>query len=199
MTTEHEDVLSKLETMIEKLENLSLQQQAAEPKRQKVVGELITEAQDTIKEIVRWQRRREDEAQLIAVIEAIHRNTETFLKAIDKNTKATNELLAISEARLSQVEQELTDSDDNGSEVDPDILAEAAFLKAPARRSRGHRRTRPALQGCAHGRDSHGAGGARHGGEQRGRLHRVLDALTRRPSRQRTTRSDDRCSDSSHS
>lgn len=129
MTTEHQDVLRKLEAMIEKLENLSVQQQTADPKRQKVVDELITEAQDAVEEIVRWQRRRDDESQLVAVIEAIDRNTETFLKAIDKNTKTTNELLVISESRLRQIEEEITD-DDGGFEVDPNILAEGAFLSA---------------------------------------------------------------------
>jgi hypothetical protein len=129
VTTEHQDVVRKLEAMIEKLENLSVQQQTADPKRQKMVDELITEAQDAVEETVRWQRRRDEESQFVAVIQAIDRNTDTFLKAIDKNTKITNELLAISEARLSQIEQELTD-DDAGFEVDPNILAEGAFLSA---------------------------------------------------------------------
>jgi DNA repair exonuclease SbcCD ATPase subunit len=129
VTTEHQDVLRKLEAMIEKLENLSVQQQTADPKRQKMVDELITEAQDAVEEIVRWQRRREDESQLVAVIEAIDRNTETFLKAIDKNTKTTNELLVVSEARLQQIEQELSEPDDTAFPVDANILAEGAFLR----------------------------------------------------------------------
>ena len=129
MTTEHQDVLRKLEAMIEKLENLSVQQQTADPKRQKVVDELMTEAQDAVEEIVRWQRRRDDESQLVAVIEAIDKNTETFLKAIDKNTKTTNELLVVSAARLSQIEQ-ASRAGRTAFEVDPDILAEACFPKA---------------------------------------------------------------------
>jgi hypothetical protein len=130
VTTEHQDVLKTLETMIEKLEHMSVQQKAVDPGRQETVDDLLSEAQTAIDAIVRWQRKREDEAQLKTVIEAINKNTETFLKAIDKNTKATNQLLVISEARLNQIESELTDSDDNLPEVDPAVLAEAAFLKA---------------------------------------------------------------------
>jgi hypothetical protein len=113
--------------MVEKLENLSLHQQAADPKRRKVVEDVMAEAQGVLDELDRWQREREDEERYV---EAIERNLTTFLKAIDKSTKATNDLLVISEARLSQIEGELTNGDGFPIELDPNIVAEGAFLKA---------------------------------------------------------------------
>jgi hypothetical protein len=80
--------------MVEKLENLSLHQQAADPKRRKVVEDVMAEAQGVLDELDRWQREREDEERYV---EAIERNLTTFLKAI---------------------------------ELDPNIVAEGAFLKA---------------------------------------------------------------------
>ena len=125
-----EEILKKLERMIEELESLSLQQQAADPKRHKLVDSLITEARDAVEEVVSWQRERDDEAQLASVLGAIDRNTATFLKAIVANTATANELLAVSSARLSQIEEELTEQGQPAFEVDPKILAEAVFLKA---------------------------------------------------------------------
>jgi hypothetical protein len=130
VATEHQDVLNKLETIIEKLEHLSVQQQTSEPKRQKVVDELIREAQDAVEHIVQWQRKRENEAHLAELLETIDRNTTTFLHAINANTATTNELLTVSEARLRQIEQELADSDGTAFEADPNVLAEGEFLKA---------------------------------------------------------------------
>jgi hypothetical protein len=131
VTVEHQDVLNKLEAMIEKLENLSLQQQTAGPKRQKVVDELLTEARDTIESVIRWQRRRENEAQIAELLEAIDNNTTKFLEAINTNTETTNNLLAVSEVRLRQVERELAEQDGGSAfEADPAVLAEGQFLTA---------------------------------------------------------------------
>ena len=117
--TEYEDVLRKLEAMIEQLENLSLQQQAADPKRQKIVETAIGEARDLFAEIVRWQRTQENESQLAAVLEAI-----------DRNTATTNDLLTVSEARLMQIEGELASRNGGAFEADPEVLDEGEFLKA---------------------------------------------------------------------
>lgn len=130
MTVEINDVLNKLEAMIEKLEHLSVQQQTTEPKRQKVVDDLIREAQDAVEQVVQWQRRRENEAQIAEAVEAIDKNTATFLRAIKDNTATTNQLLAIAEARISQIEQDIVDRDSSAFEADPRILEEARFLES---------------------------------------------------------------------
>jgi hypothetical protein len=119
VTTEHQDVLKTLETMIEKLEHLSVQQKAVEPRRQEAVDDLLTETHSAIDAIVRWQRKLEDQEQLVGV-----------LKAIRNNTNAIQQLSVSSEARLRQIEDELTEPDSNLPTVDPNLLAEAAFLKS---------------------------------------------------------------------
>ena len=130
MTVEYQDVLGKLEAMIEKLENLSLQQQTTDPRRQKVVDELVREAKDAVENVVHWQRRRENDAQLAAFLEAIDRNTTTFLQAINANTSTTHELITVSEARLRQVESDLTFQRGRAFAANPAVLAEGEFLKA---------------------------------------------------------------------
>jgi len=130
VTVEINDVLNKLEAMIDKLEHLSVQQQTTEPKRQKVVDDLIREAQDAIEHVVHWQRRRENEGKIAEAVEAIDKNTATFLQAINSNTQTTNQLLAVSEARLQQIEQDLSERDASAFEADPRILEEARFLQS---------------------------------------------------------------------
>jgi hypothetical protein len=130
VTVESNDVLNKLEAMIEKLEHMSVQQQASEPKRQRVVDDLIREAQDAVEHVVQWQRRRENEAQIAQAVDAIDKNTATFLRAIKENTATTNQLLTIAEARISQIEQDIVGRDTSAFEADPSVLDEGRFLAA---------------------------------------------------------------------
>ncbi len=130
MSVEINDVLNKLEAMIEQLEHLSVQQQTTEPKRQKVVDNVIREAQDAIEHVVQWQRRRENESQIAEAVGAIDKNTATFLRAIKENTATTNQLLAVAETRISQIEQDISNGDSSAFQADPRILDEARFLQA---------------------------------------------------------------------
>ena len=60
----------------------------------------------------------------------IDKNTATFLRAIKDNTATTNQLLAVAEARISQIEQDIVTRDTSAFEADPRILEEARFLES---------------------------------------------------------------------
>jgi hypothetical protein len=59
----------------------------------------------------------------------MNKGTKALLAAINENTKTTNALLTVSNARLAQLEQEVASRDDTAFPADAGLLAEGEFLR----------------------------------------------------------------------
>jgi hypothetical protein len=78
-----------------------------------------------------WRAQAQTQPQapdLTAVVEDMGRQTDHFLSAISQHTATTNHLLRVADARLHQIEEQVTDAGGN-FDADPEILAEGAFVR----------------------------------------------------------------------
>jgi archaellum component FlaC len=114
-----DDVLSRLETVLTRLERMSVEHKVVDPKREQEVDALLDETREAVREIQAWKRQQETDERLAEVLEAIAKSTST-----------ANERLETSEERLGHVENALEKRDRLPFKVDPEIDAEGTWLKA---------------------------------------------------------------------
>lgn len=139
--------LSKVEESIDRIERAVVAREGARDP----LNELAEHVERLIGAFDDWraqaQERRAD-PPVTSVLQNMSRQTDAFLSAIRDNTAATNSLLATSDARLHQIEQELADRD-GAFPADANVLAEGEFLKRQLSGIEGTERPGPMFKDAA--------------------------------------------------
>ena len=129
-SSEYDDILKALESAHESFERMSLEQKLPDPKREREFDKLRKATGEALEQAKELARRQRDDRHLARILREMHKSNTSLLTAIDANAATTNELLLISNARLTQLEQELVNGADAAFAADPNVLAEGEFLKA---------------------------------------------------------------------
>jgi hypothetical protein len=118
VTTGSQDVLSRLEAMLETLQHLSIEQKTVDPMREAKVDELRKETREAIQALKQLQREQQQEGRMSA-----------FLESIDRNTATSADRLRASEERLKQLEYAVIERAGPKFERRDEIEAEGRWLK----------------------------------------------------------------------
>jgi hypothetical protein len=113
-----DDVRTKLDEVLARIERLNLQQMTVEPKRAQELQDLLDEARKLVEAAHAWQREQEDERRLAQLFEGL-----------GQYTTAAHDRLSRSEERLERVERLLIGGRRQGFEADPEIVEEGEWLK----------------------------------------------------------------------
>lgn len=117
--TAYEDVVQRLRDAFEMLENITLEQASAEPKRADKLTKALTDVTAALGAVEEWQREQEGERRLA-----------TLLDELTRYTKEAHERLDASEGRLQAVEQAGLDGGRPGIKPDPELIEEGTALAA---------------------------------------------------------------------
>jgi hypothetical protein len=119
--TEPDDVLKKLSDLIEGLENLNVQQQVVEPRKQKQLAAMLEDARTAMAEL---RARQRELAPVSELIDALDQNNAGLIEAINKSSTVTHDV-------LSRLEMELVSKNGRAAFDAPKaVLDEGEYLKA---------------------------------------------------------------------
>lgn len=121
-----EDFREQLDDLEAELARFNIKQIADQPQ----LEQLLTSMRKVIADFQTWQRGQESEARLSDFLDAMGKNTASFLSAINENTANTYDRLTASEERLEQLEKMLLDRAGPTFERKDEIEAEGEWLKA---------------------------------------------------------------------
>jgi hypothetical protein len=130
-SSEYDEIAKGMEEAQAELERAALEDEIPNKARQTERARAMKKLADSFARLRELERHRTVDSELAGALTQINKSTKQLLAAINANTKTTNDLLVISNARLAQLEQEIVSSD-NGTAfpADPQLIAEGAFLKA---------------------------------------------------------------------
>ena len=143
-SSEYDEIAQGMEEAQAELEREALEDEVPNKRRQAERARALKKLADSSARLRELERRRTVDSEFAGALTEMNKSTKQLLVAINANTKTTNDLLAISNARLAQVEQEILSSD-NGTPfpADPELIAEGAFLKAQLSGLQGTEDPRP--------------------------------------------------------
>jgi hypothetical protein len=129
-SSEYDDIVRGMEEAQAELEREALEDEIPNKRRQAERTQALKKLAYSSARLRELERRRTVDSELAGALTQMNKGTKQLLAAINANTKTTNDLLAISNARLAQVEQEIVSSDDGTAfPADPELIAEGLFLK----------------------------------------------------------------------
>lgn len=131
-SSEYDEIAQGLEEAQAELERAALEEEVPNKKRQAERTQARKKLADAAGRLKELERQRKTDSELAGALNQWNKSTKQLLTAITANTRTTNDLLTISNARLAQVEQEIVTGSNNGTAfpADPKVLAEGEFLKA---------------------------------------------------------------------
>ena len=129
-TSEYDEIAQGMEDAQAELERAALEEEIPNKKRQAERAKTLKKLADSLARLREVEGTRKHESELAGALTHFDRGTKQLLRAINANTKKTNDLLAVSNAQLAQLEQEIVSGDDTAFAADPRVLAEGEFLKA---------------------------------------------------------------------
>jgi hypothetical protein len=112
-----DDVLSRLEEVLMRLERMSLEHKVVDPKREQELDALLEETRAIVREVHGWMAKHDDNRRFAQILEEI-----------GKSIVTTEKRLAVSEARLECVEDTAADRGGSAFKADPEIIAEGAWI-----------------------------------------------------------------------
>jgi hypothetical protein len=129
-SSEYDEIAQGMEEAQAELERAALEEEVPDKKRQAERAQTRKKLADALARLRELERSRRQDSELAGALAQMNKGTKQLLRAINANTKTTNDLLAISNARLAQLEQEIVSGNDTAFPADPKVLAEGEFLKA---------------------------------------------------------------------
>jgi hypothetical protein len=129
-SSEYDEIAQGIEEAQAELERAALEEELPNKKRQTELAQTRKKLADALARLRELERSRRHDGELAGALTHIDKGTKQLLRAITANTKTTNELLAISNTQLAQLEQDIASSNGTAFEADPKVLAEGEFLKA---------------------------------------------------------------------
>jgi hypothetical protein len=129
-SSEYDEIAEGIEEAQAELERAALEEELPNKKRQTELAQTRKKLADALARLRELERGRKHDGELAGALAHIDKGTKQLLRAINANTKTTNELIAISNAQLAQLEQEIVSGNDTPFPADPKVLAEGEFLKA---------------------------------------------------------------------
>lgn len=129
-SSEYDEIAKGMEEAQAELERAALEEEVPNKARQTERARALKKLGDSFARLRELERHRTVDSELAGALTQINKSTKQLLAAINANTKTTNDLLTISNARLAQLEQEIVSNDGTAFPADPQLIAEGAFLKA---------------------------------------------------------------------
>ena len=127
---EYDEIAQGMEEAQAELERAALEDEVPNTKRQTERTRTLKKLTDSLARLRELERSRRHDGELADALTHIDKGTKQLLRAINANTKKTNDLLAISNTQLAQLEQEIVTGDGTAFPADPKVLAEGEFLRA---------------------------------------------------------------------
>jgi hypothetical protein len=128
-SSEYDEIAQGMEEAQAELERAALEEEVPKKRQTERAQTLkkLSAAQAMLREL---ERGRRQEGELAGALSQMNKSTKQLLAAISENTKRTNDLFEVSNARLAQLEQEIVTSNDTAFPADPTVLAEGVFLQS---------------------------------------------------------------------
>jgi hypothetical protein len=129
-SSEYDEIARGMEAAQAELERAALEDEVPDKKRQAERAQTLKKLADALARLRELERSRRQDSELAGALTQMSKGTKQLLDAINANTKTTNDLLAMSNARLAQLEQDIVSGNDTAFPADPRVLEEGRFLKA---------------------------------------------------------------------
>jgi hypothetical protein len=129
-SSEYEEIAQGMEEAQAELERAALEEELPNKKRQTELEQARKKLADGLARLRELERSRKQNGELAGALAHIDKGTKQLLRAINANTKTTNDLLTISNTQLAQLEHDIVSGNGTAFEADPRVLAEGEFLKA---------------------------------------------------------------------
>ena len=130
MSSDYDEIAAGLEEAQAELERVALEEQLPNTKRERERARALKKTREALELAKEMARRQRDESQFAGALSQIHKSNRELLAAINKNTAATNNILATADTRLAHLEQSVTTSNDGTAfPADPRVLEEGEFLR----------------------------------------------------------------------
>lgn len=126
---EYDEIAQGMEEAQAELERAALDEEIPK-KRQAERARTLKKLADSLARLREVEGSRKRESELAGALTHFDKGTKQLLRAINNNTKKTNDLLALSNAQLAQLEQEIASDNGTAFPADPRVLAEGEFLRA---------------------------------------------------------------------
>jgi chromosome segregation ATPase len=142
-SSEYEEIALGMREAQSELERAALEDEVPNKERQAERSQTLKKLADALARLRELERSHEQGGELADALTQMNKGTKQLLAAIIENTKTTNALLTVSNARLAQLEQEVVSGDETAFPADPKLLAEGDFLSAQLAGIQGTEEPRP--------------------------------------------------------
>jgi hypothetical protein len=127
--SDYEEIAERLAEAFADLERMALEEQLPDKERQRERASALKKMGEALAFAQEMARRQRAESQFAGVLHEIHTSNKELLAAINKNTAATNKILATADTRLAHLELSVTSNDGTAFPADPRVLEEGALLR----------------------------------------------------------------------
>lgn len=129
MGSDYDEIEEGLEEARAEFERMALEEQLPNTKRQRERASALKKMGEALAFAQEMARRQRDESRFAGVLSEIHKSNKELLAAINKNTAATNSILATADKRLAHLELSVTSNDGTAFPADPRVLEEGVLLR----------------------------------------------------------------------